>query len=73
MLKHNICGDQPEVPNGMPDSFDPLPLKFFVNRRCPSVPTATEAIIAEVDQSEVAVRVEKPKRSAPIRDFDGTS
>ena len=24
MFKHNICGDQPEVPNGMPDSSDPF-------------------------------------------------
>ena len=35
MFKHNICGDHPKVPNGMPDSFDPLPPKFFVNPRCP--------------------------------------
>ena len=30
-LKHNICGDEPEVPNGMPDSFDPLPPEFFMS------------------------------------------
>ena len=35
MFKHNICGDQLEVPNGMPDSSDPLPLKFFVSPKCP--------------------------------------
>ena len=23
--KHNICGDQPEVPDGMPESSYPLP------------------------------------------------
>ena len=23
-FKHNICGDQPKVPDGMPDSADPL-------------------------------------------------
>ena len=27
----DICGDQLEVLNGMPDSSDPLPPKFFTN------------------------------------------
>ena len=35
MFKHNICGDQPEVLNGMPDFFDPLPPEFFANLSCP--------------------------------------
>ena len=35
VLKHNICGDHPEVPNGMLDSSVPLPLEFFANPRCP--------------------------------------
>ena len=35
MLKHNICEDQSEVPDGIPDSFDPFPPKFFMNPRCP--------------------------------------
>ena len=34
MFKHNIYGDQPEVPEGIPDSSDPLPQKFFVNPKC---------------------------------------
>ena len=25
VFKHNICGDHPEVPEGMPDSTDPFP------------------------------------------------
>ena len=37
VFKHNICGDQPEVLDGMPDSFDPLPPKFFMNPRCPPI------------------------------------
>ena len=24
VFKHNICGDGPEVPKGMPDSINPL-------------------------------------------------
>ena len=31
VFKHNICGDHPEVLDGMPDSFGPLRPKFFVN------------------------------------------
>ena len=34
VFKHNICGDQLEVPDGMPYSFDPLPLEFFVISKC---------------------------------------
>ena len=70
MFKHNICGDQLKVPNGMPDSSDPLLPEFFTNPRCPPVSTATEATTTEVDQSEVA---EEPERCAPAADFVGTS
>ena len=42
VFKHNICGDHPNVLDGMPDCSVPLPLEFFVNPRCPPVPTATE-------------------------------
>ena len=70
MFKHNICGDQPEVLEGMLDSFDPLLPEFFVNPRCPPVSTATKATTAGVDQSEA---VEEPERSAPVGDFVGTS
>ena len=64
MLIHNICGDQPEVPNGMPDSSDLLPPEFFVNPRCPPAPATNEATTIEVDQSEAAKELE---RSAPDR------
>ena len=46
MFKHNICGDQLEVPDGMPDSFDPLSPEFFMNPRCPLVPETIEATTA---------------------------
>ena len=36
-FKHNIYGDQPGIPEGMPDSADPLPPEFLVNLR-PSQP-----------------------------------
>ena len=30
---HNICGSQPVVPDGMPDTSKPLPPEFFINPR----------------------------------------
>ena len=52
-FKNNICGDRPEILDGMPDSANPFPLEFFVNLRCPSGPAAVEAKGAEVDQGGV--------------------
>ena len=39
-FKHSICGDQPGIPDGIPDSADQLPLEFFVNPRCPRGPNS---------------------------------
>ena len=39
-FKHNICGDQLGIPDGMPDSTNPLPLEFFVNLGCPPGPNS---------------------------------
>ena len=50
MFKNNICRDRPEIPDGMPDSANPLPLEFFINPRCSLTPTAVEAKDAEADQ-----------------------
>ena len=49
VFKHNIYGDHPEVPDGMPDSSNPLPSEFFVNPRCPLGLVATKATTAKVD------------------------
>ena len=35
--------DKRKVPDGMPDSFDPLPLEFFMNPKCPSGRAPTKA------------------------------
>ena len=32
-FKNEICGDRPDIPDGMPDSASPLPPEFFVNPR----------------------------------------
>ena len=61
VFKHNICGDQPEISDGMPNSSDPLPLEFFVNPRCRPVPVATEVTVVKVDQSEA---IKEPEKSA---------
>ena len=73
MLKHNICGDQPKVPNGMPNSFDPLLPEFFMNPRCPSARAPTKATKTEVEHSKMAEKENDPKRRAPVEDFSRTS
>ena len=52
VFKHNICGDHPEVPEGMPNSADPLPHEFFVNLNCPPVQMAVEATVIEAPLSK---------------------
>ena len=32
---HNICGREPLIPTGMPDTSTPQTPKFFMNPRCP--------------------------------------
>ena len=64
-LKHNICGDKLEVPNGMPDSFDPFLPEFFMSPRCLSAPAAIEDIVGEAHPSEVA---KEPEENASTED-----
>ena len=73
MLKHNICGDQPEVPDGMVDSSNPLPLEFFMNPKCPPARVPTEAPLTKAEQSKTIEKAKDPKRSTPSKDFAGTS
>ena len=42
---HNICGNQPEVLDGMPDTSKPLPPGLFINPRCPPGVAPAEAIV----------------------------
>ena len=53
-FKHIICGDQPGIPNGMPNSTNPLPPEFFANLGCPSAPTTIGTKVAKVHLGEVA-------------------
>ena len=59
MFKHSICGIQPEVPDGMPDSSDTLPSEFFVSPKCPPILAVTEATTAKVDLIEMAKNLEE--------------
>ena len=54
MFKHNICGSQLKVLDGMSDSSNPLLPEFFSNPRCPPALTVTEAATADVDMIEPA-------------------
>ena len=51
-FKNNICGDRPNIPNGMPDSSNRLPPEFFDNLRCPRALAADKAIDAKASQGE---------------------
>ena len=54
VFKHNIRGKRPEVLDGMPDSTNPLPPKFFTNPECPPNNMAKEPV-------EIAVAEDKGK------------
>ena len=59
VFKNNICGDHPEVLNGMLDTFVPLPLEFFVHPRCPPVLKTTEYTPVGAHPSEAAKEPEE--------------
>ena len=59
VFKHNICGDHSKVPDGMTESSDLLPPKFFVNLGCSPAPIANEVMAVEVDQSEATKELKK--------------
>ena len=62
MFKHNICGDQPEVPDCMPDSPNFLSLECFAIPRCFPVSASSEDVAIEVHCREV---VEESLREVP--------
>ena len=68
-FKQNIEGDQPEVPDGMSDSFDLIPLEFFMNPRCMLAPISIEATIAEAEQSETTEKEKEQEMSSHAKDF----
>ena len=65
MFKHNICGSQPEVLDGMPNSSNLLPSEFFANPRCPPILAVTKATAAKVDLIKPTKDLEE---NASVRD-----
>ena len=59
---HNICGSQPEVPNGMLNTSKPLSPEFFINPRFPPGVVPSEAASIDVHPGEVT---NVPEREAP--------
>ena len=57
---HNICGNQPQVPNGMPDTSKPLSKEFFllILDVVPVEDASTNVLLDEVTNA--------PEREAPI-------
>ena len=53
----------------MPESFDLLPLEFFVDPRCLPALVAAEATTAEVEQSKSVENAKDPEMSAPAEDY----
>ena len=70
MLKHNIYGDQLEVPDCMPDSPNFLSPECFESLRCPSILVSSEDAATRVHRREMA---EEPSRGALLGDLNRTS
>ena len=65
VFKHNIYGDLPEVPEGILDLTDSLPLEFFVNLGCPPVQATSKATAIEVPLNEAT---KEPMEIAAAKD-----
>ena len=52
---HNICGSQPVVPDGMPDTSKPLSPEFFFNPRCPLGVVLVEVATVDVCFGELVI------------------
>ena len=69
MFKHNICGNQLELSNYMPDSPNFLAPECFASLRFPPVSASSKDAAAGVRCGEVVV---EPGRGAPLEDLNGT-
>ena len=58
LFAHNICGSQPVVPDGMPDTSKPLSPEFFINPQCPPGVVPAEAATIDVRSSETMIALE---------------
>ena len=60
---HNICGSQPVVQDGMPDTSKPLSPEFFINPQCPLDAFPTEVATIDVRPGEAMIA---PMREVPV-------
>ena len=60
IFMHNICGSEPQIPEGMPNPSVPLTAEFFAN---PSCPPSASAIASSLDP--VAVSGEARSEKSP--------
>ena len=63
---HNICGSQPEVPDRMSDTSEPLSPEFFINPRCPPGDVPAEAASIHVCPGEVTNAQEREAPAAVL-------
>ena len=70
MFKHDICGDQSEVPDCMFDFPNFLSPKCFASLKCPLVLASSEDAAVGVHHREVAEELE---RGALVGDLKETS
>ena len=63
---HNICGSQPEVPNGMSGTSKSLSPKFSINPRCPLGVVPAEVASTSAHSNEVTNASEKEAPNAVL-------
>ena len=63
---HNICGSQPVVPDGMPDTSKTLSPEFFINPRCSPSDVPTEASTIDVRSGEAMIASERDVPAAVL-------
>ena len=61
-FSHSIYGSLPVLPNGMPNTSNPLSLEFFINPRCPPSVVPAEPATIDVCSGEAMIM---PEREAP--------
>ena len=66
---HNICGSQPLVQDGMPDTSKPLSPKFFINPRCPPGVAHAESATINVRSGEVMIVSEREVPAAVLEAY----
>ena len=59
VFTHNICGSNPQIPDGMSDPSVPLTLEFFANLRCP----LSTSSAAPAPDPTIVSRQERPENS----------